>query len=706
MKKLNLLGTAVLCTIFLGCSAGSSSPDYLALLINTEKQTPQSSTSSKPSESSTPSKPSESTLPLFKFSGNENYVSAKNVSASDAENQSTGLEADWWKKTSFYHVWVKSFSDSDGDGCGDLNGVKQKLDYIQNEIGCDGIWLSPIFECNYKTKTGNMHGYDTTDYYAVNDFFGTEEDLISLINAAHERGMKVIFDYVPNHTSSSNDWFKDSVAEQNGKKDWFMWNTTQLNWDNSMGTGHWYNLNGSNKYYYGAFGSGMPDFNFRNYEVREEMKNVARYWLNKGFDGIRVDAARYLIEDDGKYYDTEGSHTWFKELRKELDKYASPKFMMCEVWGPDHEVEESYLGNGTDEFHMTLDFHQGSDCIKSVSYQRNFIKNTLYPNKSETTGFATFMVNHDEYNNRIATTFKGDQKLQKLATALSLLRPTVPIIYYGTEIGLKNTSSGGDSALRGNFDWSLAEEQMTTEKSLLKLNNAINSFRKTHASSFADADVKHLTASITSTAAYIISGKKDNTKFLCVYNLSSKACDSADFTGCNSFSSSSCIMGDTEAPELSLSGTTVSVKKIAPFSFRVYALDATESNIWDDEEYKVNDSYTAANDEPYVHKNYTVMYIRGDMNGWGGTLMNLNSDGKTFSCTTTFTNSSNPSAATVTLGFKFCESDSSWDLSWGVEETTDNPYGNIIRTFNTNVPYVITFNPYTGEFSINQVTAD
>lgn len=118
MKKLNLLGTAVLCTIFLGCSAGSSSPDYSALLTNTENQTPQSST---------PSKPSESALPLFKFSGNENYVSAKDVSASDAENQSTGLEADWWKKTSFYHVWVKSFSDSDGDGCGDLNGVKQKL---------------------------------------------------------------------------------------------------------------------------------------------------------------------------------------------------------------------------------------------------------------------------------------------------------------------------------------------------------------------------------------------------------------------------------------------------------------------------------------------------------------------------------------------------------------------------------------------------
>lgn len=482
-----------------------------------------------------------------------------------------------------------------------------------------------------------------------------------------------------------------------------MWNTTQLNWDNSMGTGHWYNLNGSNKYYYGAFGSGMPDFNFRNYEVREEMKNVARYWLNKGFDGIRVDAARYLIEDDGKYYDTEGSHTWFKELRKELDKYASPKFMMCEVWGPDHEVEESYLGNGSDEFHMTLDFHQGSDCIKSVSYQRNFIKNTLYPNKSETTGFATFMVNHDEYNNRIATTFKGDQKLQKLATAISLLRPTVPIIYYGTEIGLKNTSSGGDSALRGDFDWSLAEEQMTTEKSLLKLNNAINSFRKTHASSFADADVKHLTASITSTAAYIISGKKDNTKFLCVYNLSSKACDSADFTGCNSFSSSSCIMGDTEAPELSLSGTTVSVKKIAPFSFRVYALDATESNIWDDETYTANENYEPADEEPNVQKNYSVMYIRGNMNNWGGTQMTLLKDGKTFSYESSFSDGSNSSASKVTIIFKFCENNGTpWGDNWGTEKTSSNKDGNFIITLDANVTYVITFNPYTNTMNCNK----
>lgn len=695
MKKICLLGTAVLCSFFLGCAASSSSPDYSALLTNTGNQNTQGNTPSNPST------PSESTSQLFKFSGDENYVSAKNVSASDAVNQSTGLEADWWKKTSFYHVWVRSFFDSDGDGCGDLKGVKEKLDYIQNKIGCDGVWLSPIFECNYKTKTGNMHGYDTTDYYSVNSYFGTEEDLISLINEIHSRGMKIIFDYVPNHTSLNNPWFLEAAAGTTSKKNWYMFNDKKLYWNNSMREDGWFKTPDHNNYYYGAFGAEVPDLNFRNYEVREEMKNVARYWINKGFDGIRVDAARYLMEDDGKYYDTEGSHTWFKELRKELDKYASPKFMMCEVWGPSHAVEESYFGNETDEFHMTLDFHQGTDCITSVSNKKNNFKTTMLPNKSDTTGFATFMVNHDQYNARIATTFKGDQKLQKLATAISLLRPTMPVIYYGTEVGLKNTVSGGDAALRGDFDWTLAEEQMTTEKSLLKLNGAINSLRKTYASAFADATVKHLTASTNTTAAYIISGKKDSTKLLCVYNLSDSACDSANFSGCDTFSSSSCLMGDTEAPALSLSGTTVSVKKIAPYSFRVYALDATESNIWDDEEY--TSSYTPSTEAPYAQKKYTVMYIRGTMNNWGGTAMTLLSDGKTFEYVGTFSGS----AANISIAFKFCETNGSyWGENWGSTPAEDNPDGNIIENVKTNTLYKVTFNPYIPSYSIEEVTAD
>ncbi|MCI7545653.1 MAG: alpha-amylase family glycosyl hydrolase [Treponema porcinum] len=125
--------------------------------------------------------------------GNESYISPKNASIEDAKHQSTGLEDGWWNDTAFYHIWVKSFCDYDGDGCGDFNGIKSKLDYIKNDLGCDGIWLSPIFECDYKSKSPsvNMHGYDVKDYYAVNNYFGTEDDLLSLIQACHDKNIRL-----------------------------------------------------------------------------------------------------------------------------------------------------------------------------------------------------------------------------------------------------------------------------------------------------------------------------------------------------------------------------------------------------------------------------------------------------------------------------------------------------------------------------------
>ena len=157
------------------------------------------------------------------FIGNKDYVSPKNVSQEQAENQSTELDSKWWKESSFYHIWVKSFNDSDGDGIGDLKGIEQKLDYIQDNVGCNAIWLSPIFDCS--GKGSNMHGYDTTDYYAVNPKFGDESDLISLINAVHDRKMQIIFDFVPNHTSYEHPWFTDSL-NYGTKRDWYVWCTT------------------------------------------------------------------------------------------------------------------------------------------------------------------------------------------------------------------------------------------------------------------------------------------------------------------------------------------------------------------------------------------------------------------------------------------------------------------------------------------------
>lgn len=379
---------------------------------------------------------------LAEYVGNENYKSPKNVeiSAEAAENQSDGLKGDWWRETSFYHIWVKSFADSDDDGCGDFKGIESKLGYIQDYLGCSGIWLSPIFECDYKSKDKdeNMHGYDVKDYYAVNSCFGTEHDLDSLIKACHEKNIKIIFDFVPNHSGKGNKWFTDSCAGKDGKKDWYLWSDTKLSWNPGMGsTDTWHKNPVGNDYYYAAFWEGQPDLNFRNWEVREEMKNVVRYWLNKGFDGLRVDAVRYLIETEDSKYDTDETHGWFSELRTEvIDAYKgiSPKFMTCEAWitGDRSQLEKYFGTDEKAEFNMVFDFDQGYGIVDSIGeYDASYLFSTLKANPSETKSYGTFIGNHDNYIDRLGTIYDGYEAWIKAATAMSLLRPTVPFIYYG-----------------------------------------------------------------------------------------------------------------------------------------------------------------------------------------------------------------------------------------------------------------------------------
>lgn len=693
MKNKFFLTIFTAAILFAACNNGSSSDN--SELINAflkaqqNQQTSGSGSSTGGTSGNNTDGSSENSTStessLFEFCGDKNYKSEKNAEASAAANQSSGLEDDWWKKTSFYHIWMKSFNDSDGDGCGDFKGVTAKLDYIQNEVGCDGIWLSPIFECSYKSKdeNANMHGYDTVDYYAVNDYFGTEADLIELINACHARGMKIIFDFVPNHTSTSNQWFLNS-ASGTEKKDWYMWSSNQLSWNNGMGTiGCWYKNIYKDKtgYYYGAFGSGMPDLNFRNYEVREEMKNVVRYWLNKGFDGLRADAVRYLIETKSgtsvNCFDTDESHSWFKELRAELDKYSSPKFMMAEAWIEGNRTTfEKYLGN-EDEFNMLLDFDQGKPCTIAVKNQADTISSSLHQNKTTGTGFATFMVNHDDYNDRPGKIFTGDEKLQKLATSLSLIRPTVPVIYYGTEIGMKQLNISGDSRLRGKFDWNLEAKEAATENSLLKCNKAINALRKAHKETFANGNVQFLTSGNSKVLAYTIS--TDNEKLLCVFNLGRTALESVSLSGSGSFSSVSCLIGDTEAPLPSSDGSSIIVKNIAPCAYRVYVLDKTESNYFDDETYVAGETYTQQDNGSVIQETYSTMYIRGTFNKWGGTKMNAADDGW-FQIDLTFDSAQ-------TIQFKFCTSDSDWSKNWG-----DSNGNNIVLNV-TSGTYTISFSP-------------
>ena len=567
---------------------------------------------------------------LSNWSGSKGYKSP--VTLPVLSNQSENLEANWWKNSAFYHIWIKSFKDSDENdcskNCGDFKGIESSLDYIQNDLGCDAIWLSPFWDCFYKGNTNaesakiNMHGYDVNDFYKVNAYFGTgdgsnaEAELDSLIKACHARGMKIIFDFVPNHTSHENQWFLDSAKKANGKSDWYLWNKSEISsWKNTWGTTAWHKNSSRNEYYYAAFADTQPDLNYRNYEVREEMKNVVRYWLNKGFDGLRIDAVRYLVETEKSLTDTDETHAWFAELRKVLDEYDSPKFMACEAWIEDNRnALDKYFGTSSvPEFNMVLDFDQGKPTIQAVlaqgtdiyynnSFLYDFCKK-IFANPNTNQSYGTFLGNHDEYFGRLGDcesymTATGE----KLATALSLLRPTVPFIYYGNEIAQKSGSQSGDFALRQPFDWAKAESQKEDKTSILNVNKTLISLRKSTAYKdlFANGAIKVLNCDMIETGtknpwkgaiAYTISDRSQ--KLLLVANLTKFKQSTLWFEdfGLSDLGDYSLLVGNKDADykiysESYDNGAKDSVfRNFCPYEIRVYDLKSSEKetmlDIWD-----------------------------------------------------------------------------------------------------------------------------
>lgn len=614
---------------------------------------------------------------LLEYVGSETYKSPNNVeiNSSSVQNQSSGLKDSWWRATNFYHIWMKSFADSDGDGCGDFKGIEQKLSYIKDDLGCDGIWLSPIFDCDWKGKSEkfNMHGYDVKDYYAVNDYFGTEDDLISLINACHNKGIKIIFDFVPNHSSRGNQWFIDSCKKQNGKKDWYMWSDKQLSqWNTGMGsdTGKWNRNPYGNDYYYSAFYGNQPDLNYRNYEVREEMKNVVRYWLNKGFDGLRIDAVRYLVETEEAKYDTDETHKWFQELRSEIDKYKdiSPKFMVCEAWiANDRPRLEKYFGSDTNpEFNMVFDFDQGYGIYESVTGHNDEKFRSLKTNPNANQTYGTFIANHDNYMDRIGTLCRDSQPLMKLLTAMSLLRPTTPFIYYGNEIGMKDDTSLGayDIRHRGNFKWDEAEKQKADSSSLFNMNKALLSIRNEY--NLADGNLKFLEGTQNSVSAYTVSSGTNT--ILCVFNLSFETAKESSFAKPNDLDISkySVLLGMNTEKTLSESEGSLKVANLSPCEVRVYLLsDDSKTSVFT---YSITEEEITKMKTDEENKDKTL-YLRGSFNGWSsGWKMGYDPNSKTFGFEVQVDK-------TGTYQFKF-DTDGSWTKAYGSGE--DNPNGKMV----------------------------
>ena len=353
----------------------------------------------------------------------------------------------WWKTAVFYEIFVRSFNDSNGDGIGDINGIIQKLDYLNDgnpettsDLGITALWLMPI------NPSPSYHGYDVVNYYNVNPEYGSMEDFKNLLNEAHKRGIKVIIDLVLNHTSSSHPFFTSaSTAESWPYHDWYVWSAEN-------GGDHWhYSGTGPNSmYFYGYFSPQMPDLNYRNPEVTEQMEKVTAFWLEDvGVDGFRIDAAKHLIEDGKKLENTQATHDWFKGFYTFYKAINEDAYVVGEVSGSDARITDTY---DDDQMDMIFNFEVASGFVNSanggaisgVGSAISFIQKD-----APDWNFATFLTNHDQ--NRVMSTLSGNVDKAKVAAALLLTSPGTPFIYYGEEIGMEGVKP--DEFIRRPMQW-------------------------------------------------------------------------------------------------------------------------------------------------------------------------------------------------------------------------------------------------------------
>lgn len=339
-----------------------------------------------------------------------------------------------------YQIFVRSFYDSNGDGIGDLNGISKKLDYIKS-LGVNAIWLNPI------NPSPSYHGYDVTDYKGINEDYGTMEDFENLLKKAHENGIKIIMDFVPNHTSSQHPWFKKALDGDRKYKDYYVWANKDTNLAELSGIGEraWQTKDRKN-YYYATFWSEMPDLNFDNKKVRKEMKDIVKFWVEKGVDGFRVDAALHIYEPK-RFKDTV---EWWKEFSNYARSLNKDFYIVGEVWDSESKIAPFY-----NAFDSCFNFGIAERIIDSLNTgiaskfnQRISYTYDAYKEEYKDYVDAPFLTNHDI--DRVMSQLDSIEK-NKAAAALYLSLPGNPFIYYGEEIGMKGRKP--DEEIREPFKW-------------------------------------------------------------------------------------------------------------------------------------------------------------------------------------------------------------------------------------------------------------
>ncbi|HZQ67169.1 MAG TPA: maltose alpha-D-glucosyltransferase [Terriglobales bacterium] len=395
-------------------------------------------------------------------------------------------DALWYKDAVIYQVHVRTFYDSNGDGIGDFRGLAQKLDYLQ-DLGINAIWLMPFFPSPLRDD-----GYDIADYRSVHPSYGDLEDFKVFLDAAHQRGIRVIIEMVLNHTSDQHPWFQQSRSTRdNPKRDWYVWSDSDTRYrgtriifvDTELSNWAWDPV--SKQYYWHRFFSHQPDLNYDNPAVRAEMWDIMKFWLEMGVDAFRLDAVPYLVEREGTNCENlPETHEVIRELRAKVDQQFPGRMLLAEAnqWPADLRP---YFGNG-DEFHMAFHFPLMPRMFMGLKLEdRKPITEILQqtPSIPDNCQWCLFLRNHDELTlemvtdmerdymydeyarektmrlnlgirRRLAPLLDNDRRRIELMNGMLMSLPGTPIIYYGDEIGMgDNVNLGDRNGVRTPMQW-------------------------------------------------------------------------------------------------------------------------------------------------------------------------------------------------------------------------------------------------------------
>ena len=390
----------------------------------------------------------------------------------------------WFKRAVFYEVHVRGFFDGNDDGSGDLRGLTEKLDYLQ-WLGIDCIWLLPLYPSPLRDG-----GYDIADYFNVHPDYGSVDDFKVFVEAAHQRGMRVIADLVVNHTSADHPWFQEA-REGGPKRDWYVWSDTDDRYteariiflDTEVSNWTWDPIAGA--YYWHRFFAHQPDLNFDNPEVQQAMLTVLRFWFDLGIDGFRLDAVPYLYEREGTSCENlPETHSYLRRLRAEVDAGYPDRVLLAEAnqW-PEDVVE--YFGDGN-ECHMAFHFPVMPRMFMAVRREEAAPLYEILERTPTVPGGAQwglFLRNHDELTlemvtdeerdymyeeyakdprmrlnlgirRRLAPLLDGGRDEYELMHAILFSLPGSPVLYYGDEIGMgDNTYLGDRDGVRTPMQW-------------------------------------------------------------------------------------------------------------------------------------------------------------------------------------------------------------------------------------------------------------